>query len=110
MIQNSATRRTFLGSMATALGLVGLRPSFDLFAQDREGRQGDAGVEHPEEDYENMAKLANNENCWGPSDAVMKAMNDGFKYANRYRYPDGGIVGAFFRPLCPIGHTVLAGH
>ena len=94
MIRNSTTRRTFMGSIATALGVAGLRPSFNVFAQSREGRQVEPGVEHPEEEYDNMAKLANNENCWGPSDTVLKAMNDGFKYSNRYRYPDGGIVEA----------------
>ncbi|MEK6323551.1 MAG: aminotransferase class I/II-fold pyridoxal phosphate-dependent enzyme [Acidobacteriota bacterium] len=41
-----------------------------------------------------MAKLASNENCWGPSASVLKAMNDAWKYANRYQYPDGGIVDA----------------
>ncbi|HEU4389924.1 MAG TPA: histidinol-phosphate transaminase, partial [Blastocatellia bacterium] len=65
----------------------------DIFAQARQARQGDDG-EDPDEDYEGMAKLANNENCWGPSEAVLKAMNDAFKYANRYGYPDGGIVEA----------------
>jgi len=43
-------------------------------------------------DYDKFAKLANNENSYGPSEAVMKAMNDAWKYANRYGYPDGGIV------------------
>jgi histidinol-phosphate aminotransferase len=78
--------------MATALGLVGFAPSVDLLAQTRQARQAEPGEEHPIEDYDNVAKLANNENPWGPSDAVLKAMNDAFKYANRYRYPDGGIV------------------
>ncbi len=94
MIQNSATRRTFIGTMATALGFAGLRPSLDLFAQERQARQGEPGEEHPDENYDEMAKLASNENCWGPSDDVVKAMKDAFKYANRYQYPDGGIVEA----------------
>lgn len=94
MIQNSATRRTFIGTIATALGIAGLRPSLDLFAQERRARQGEPGEEHPEENYDEMAKLASNENCWGPSDEVMKAMKDAFKYSNRYQYPDGGIVEA----------------
>jgi histidinol-phosphate aminotransferase len=94
MTQNSATRRTFIGTMATALGVAGLRPSFDLFAQERRARQGEPGEEHPEENYDEMAKLASNENCWGPSDEVVKAMKDAFKYGNRYQYPDGGIVEA----------------
>jgi len=67
--------------MATALGFAGLRPSFDLFAQERQARQGEPGEEHPDENYDEMAKLASNENCWGPSDDVIKAMKDAFKYA-----------------------------
>lgn len=94
MIHNSATRRTFIGSMATALGVAGLRPSIDLFAQERQASQGEPGQEHPEENYDEMAKLASNENCWGPSDEVLKAMMGAFKYSNRYQYPDGGIVDA----------------
>ena len=94
MIHNSASRRSFIGTMATALGVASLRPSLDLFAQERQQRQGEPGEEHPEENYDEMAKLASNENCWGPSDGVVKAMTDAFKYANRYQYPDGGIVEA----------------
>jgi histidinol-phosphate aminotransferase len=93
MIQN--TRRNFIGTMAGALGVAGLAPSLDLFAQGRQGaRQGEPGEEHPEENYDEMAKLASNENCWGPSDDVVRAMKDAFKYSNRYQYPDGGIVEA----------------
>ena len=106
MIQHKTTRRNFMGGMATALSLVGSAPSLDLFAQGRQqGRQQGAGAAGaaegaaertaltPEE-YESMAKLANNENCWGPSEPVVKAMTDAFKYANRYGYPDGGITEA----------------
>ena len=97
MIHNSPTRRTFIGTIATALGVAGLRPSLDVFAQERQPRQGEPGEEHPDENYDEMAKLASNENCWGPSDDVVKAMKDAFKYANRYQYPDGGIVEAIAR-------------
>jgi histidinol-phosphate aminotransferase len=41
-----------------------------------------------------MAKLSSNENNFGIPDSVMKAMNGAWKYANRYGYPDGDIVGA----------------
>jgi histidinol-phosphate aminotransferase len=93
----AATRRTFIGAMATAVGFANLAPTPSLFAQTRQAQpapQGEAGTEHPEEEYEAMAKLANNENCWGPSPAVIQAMTDAFKYSNRYGYPDGGIVEA----------------
>lgn len=98
MARNSATRRTFIGTMAAGVGLAGLGNPLDLLAQTREQTRevgkGEPGQEHPEEDYDGMAKLASNENCWGPSDDVVKAMKDAFKYANRYQYPDGGIVEA----------------
>ncbi|MGH9854115.1 MAG: pyridoxal phosphate-dependent aminotransferase, partial [Blastocatellia bacterium] len=93
MLQKSATRRRFLGGMATALSSVGFIPSLDLFAQARQGRENAEVVDDPKI-YDSMAKLANNENCWGPSDTVTKAMTDALKYANRYGYPDGGIVEA----------------
>ena len=93
MLQKSATRRRFLGGIATALSFVGVTPSFNLFAQTRQGREGADVVDDPKL-YDSMAKLANNENCWGPSDTVLKSMTDAFKYANRYGYPDGGIVEA----------------
>jgi histidinol-phosphate aminotransferase len=44
------------------------------------------------EEYDTFAKLASNENPYGPPESVMKAMTQAFKYANRYGYPDGGIV------------------
>ena len=87
-------RRNFMGKMAIVLGYAGLGP-LQLSAQNRV-RQG-AAAEAPDPkkvDYDKLAKLANNENPYGPSEAVMKAMNDAWKYANRYGYPDGGIVEA----------------
>jgi histidinol-phosphate aminotransferase len=77
--------------MATALGYLGLGPSPGLFARPGQGRQ--EGVKDPKI-YDGMAKLANNENGWGPSESVMKAMTDAWKYANRYGYPDGGLIEA----------------
>jgi len=90
MLENQATRRSFLGGVATALSLVGLNPSLKVFAQARASRDE---LKDPKV-YDAMAKLANNENCWGPSDSIMKAMNDAWKYGNRYGYPDGGLVDA----------------
>ena len=93
MLQNPATRRRFLGGMATALSYVGFGPAPKLFAQARQGRQGAEADKDPKI-YDSLAKLANNENSWGPSESVLKAMTDAWKYANRYGYPDGGIVEA----------------
>src|SRR5262247_1018379 len=93
MLQKSATRRRFLGGVATALSYVGFGPSLDIFGQARQGRENADIVDDPKI-YDTMAKLANNENGWGPSDAVLKSMTDALKYANRYGSPDGGIVEA----------------
>lgn len=92
-----------MSGMAAALGYAGLSP-FELAAQQRGARGArpqDAAADPskpkltPEQalakaqaDYDKMAKLANNENPYGPSEAVLKAMNDAWKYANRYGYPD----------------------
>src|SRR5262245_680424 len=96
--QSNVTRRRFMGGVATAMGIVGLNP-FEVLAQrgQRGARSGapaaggQAPAGDPQANYDKMAKLANNENPYGPSEAVMKAMNDVWKYANRYGYPDGGI-------------------
>lgn len=94
MLEKSATRRGFLGGIATALSYAGFGPSPNLFAQARQGRQGNASAELSPAEYDRMARLANNENGWGPSESVMNAMTDAWKYANRYGYPDGGLVEA----------------
>ncbi len=97
MTQHQATRRGFIGGMATALSVGSIVPARELFAQTQQGRQGATDEERvpldPKE-YDAMAKLANNENGWGPSDNVMKAMTEAWKYSMRYGYPDGGLVKA----------------
>src|SRR5687767_5888606 len=83
------TRRTFMGGAATALGFLGIKPGLDLFAQEAAPRPRGR---RDSNDYDSLAKLANNENPWGPPESVMKAMIDNMKYANRYGYPDGNIT------------------
>jgi len=87
----SVSRRSFLGGAAAALGTLGSR--VDVFAQSRnQAAQGGAG--RPAlDDYDSFAHLSSNENCWGPPESVMKAMNSAWKYSNRYGYPDANIVG-----------------
>src|SRR6266850_375216 len=85
-MNNKIARRTFVGEVAAALGYAGLAP-FEISAQTRPRQTNDKKI-----DYDKFAKLANNENPYGPSESVMKAMNDAWKYANRYQYPDGGLV------------------
>jgi histidinol-phosphate aminotransferase len=88
----SVSRRQFVGGVSTALGWLTLNP-------ERAWAHGisDLGLprqQRSENEYDGMAKLGNNENPYGPSDAVMKAMNTAFKYSMRYGYPDGGIADA----------------
>ena len=88
------SRRSWMGGVAAALGYVGIRPG-NLWAQVRGAAPAAAGAARPRmtpEEYDGFAKLANNENPYGPPDSVMKAMTQAFKYANRYGYPDGDIV------------------
>ena len=87
--QSSVSRRTFVGGVATALGTMGITSPLDLLAQGTPPRPRD--VQAPD-DYDVLAKLANNENPYGPSDVVIQAMTKAFKYANRYGYPDGNVV------------------
>jgi histidinol-phosphate aminotransferase len=95
MMQPNLARRRFVGTVAAAVGYAGLVP-FEAAAQAR-AQQTAAPAKTAldrKADYDKFAKLANNENPYGPSETVMKAMNDAWKYANRYGYPDGGIVEA----------------
>jgi histidinol-phosphate aminotransferase len=88
----SVSRRSFLGGAAAALGTLG--SGIDLLAQGQGRPQAgqDAMRQRPSmDDYDAMAHLSSNENCWGPPDSVLKAMTQGFKYANRYGYPGGDV-------------------
>jgi len=76
--------------MAAALGTLGIPSSEALARQQPSAQTGDVQTL----DYDSMAKLASNENPYGPSQAVLKAMQDAAKYAHRYGYPDPGIVEA----------------
>lgn len=92
-IRNAVTRRSFVGGIAAVLGYLGLGPESRLLAEEQTGAARAAGAGASALDaYDSLAKIANNENPWGPPESVMKAMTSAFKYANRYGYPDGGIV------------------
>jgi histidinol-phosphate aminotransferase len=93
-MSHDVSRRSFFGGVAAALGYLGLGPSADLFAQNRPGAAGNAVPRmRGNDDYDAIAHLSSNENCWGPPESVMKAMNNAWKYSNRYGYPDANIVG-----------------
>ena len=90
--KRSFSRRGFVGGVATALGYLTLDPASRAWAQSATARP--PRLKPSTDEYDTLAKLANNENPYGPSEAVMKTMTQSFKYANRYGYPDGGITKA----------------
>lgn len=87
----AVSRRSFVGGFAATVGCLGLEGPPDLWAQATRADRSGARFAGQAEDYDSLAKLGNNENPYGPSEAVMAAMTGAFKYANRYGYPDGGI-------------------
>ncbi len=91
----TTTRRRFIGGIAATVGCAA-SPSLGFAGQARPAAPAAARPTPAAAiaDYETMAKLASNENPYGPSEAVMRAMNAAWKYANRYQYPDGGLVEA----------------
>src|SRR5262245_40017039 len=88
-------RRKFVRDVVAVLGYASVAP-MGSSAQTRSPQAAAAAKAAPDKKakYDTFVKLANNENPYGPSETVMKAMNDAWKYANRYGYPDGGIVDA----------------
>src|SRR5688572_29304196 len=92
MSQQALSRRGFVGGVATTLGYLTFKPdaAFAQAMSTAAAQQQGTGTD----EYDAFAKLANNENPWGPPESVLKAMTKAFKYANRYGYPDGGLVDA----------------
>jgi histidinol-phosphate aminotransferase len=90
----SVSRRKFMGGVAAAVGYFGVGKEVDLFGQQvtpsgaNRARQAMASTE----DWDSFAHLSSNENCWGPPESVMNAMNNAWKYSNRYGYPDGNLT------------------
>jgi histidinol-phosphate aminotransferase len=87
---------------------MGLKPSRDLLASGF-GSFEAARLAMQSNEYDGMAKVANNENPWGPSESVLKAMNDVWKYSNRYGYPDPGVAQAVAQSLGVQPENILFG-
>lgn len=92
---SKVTRRQFVGGLAATIGAAQLANEAPLAAQTpaRQVAQPAGSIlsQAQVDAYDSMAKLASNENPYGPTETAMKAFNYAFKYANRYGYPDGGI-------------------
>jgi histidinol-phosphate aminotransferase len=88
----TVSRRRFIGGLSAAVGV--LTPEASLAAQTSGAVARQPRPRLGQEEYDAAAKLAYNENPYGPSEAVMKAMTIAFKYDNRYSYPDGDLVQA----------------
>jgi histidinol-phosphate aminotransferase len=105
----STTRRRFVRGLAAALGCGNL----SIFGQEQRNRAtgavGDPPPVSPAE-FDGMIKLNYNENPYGASESAMKAMNAAWRFANRYGYPDGGIVEAIARHHGTKPENVLLGN
>jgi histidinol-phosphate aminotransferase len=101
----SVSRRTFMGGVAAAVGYLGVKPEADLLAQGAAPRARAAAG--PADDWDSFAHLSSNENCWGPPESVMKAMNNAWKYSNRYGYPDGNLVAEIAKHHGVKGENIL---
>jgi len=82
-----------MGGLALAAGYFGLRSDSTLLASPPPELGPDGRPLSPDA-FDKLAKLSFNENPYGPPESVLTAMTDAMKYANRYAYPDGGIVQA----------------
>ena len=85
----TVSRRHFMGGLAATVAVLG-------GAEDATSAQAPARTRsRPRlslQEYEAVAKLAYNENPYGPSEPVMQAMTTAWKFGNRYNYPDGNLV------------------
>jgi histidinol-phosphate aminotransferase len=85
------TRRMFVGGFAAAVTSIGMQPGSAAAPQSRASTVRQPRPRLTVDEYNAAAKLAYNENPYGPSEPVVKAMIDAFRFDNRYGYPDGNI-------------------
>src|SRR5206468_12474994 len=94
-MKTDIARRKFMGTLAAALVYAGIGP-LPLSGHGRARLASVAAKGGPDpkkpEDYDKLIKLANNDNPYGPPEGAVKAMNDAWKYGNRYAARDGRIV------------------
>jgi histidinol-phosphate aminotransferase len=93
IMKNAFSRRKFMGGFALAAGYFSLQSDTGLLASPPSELGPDGRPLSPDA-FDKLAKLSFNENPYGPPESVLKAMTGAMKYANRYGYPDGGIVQA----------------
>ena len=110
--RRAVTRRGFMEGMATVAGTLALSPAAARAAEVLRA-QGEAapGAQRPAaaDDYDAYAKLASNENPYGPPESVVQAMLGAMKYANRYAYPDGDLLARIARAHDVSPEQVLLG-
>ena len=103
------SRRQFVGGVASTLGYLTLSPETARAAEVLMGQTRPPAPPFATDAYDSFAKLASNENPYGPPPSVLNAMTGALKYANRYGYPDGGLVAAIAAHHgVPNDHIMLA--
>ena len=93
IIKNGVSRRGFVGGAMAALGYLGAKPGSDLWAQGLRDL-ATPGLRAQEFDFDSFARLATNENPYGPSESVLEAMTRAFKYSNTYGDPGEDLQAA----------------
>jgi len=90
---STVSRRQFVGGLAATLG------TFSALGDLRAAGVSQAPAAPPAarrrmtiDEYDAAAKLAFNENPYGPSASVVKAMTSAHRFCSRYGYPDADIL------------------
>lgn len=88
----TVSRRRFVGGLAAAIGALGTTVQGSSTAQAPSVRPTRARPRLTIQEYDAAAKLAYNENPFGPPESVVKAMTYAHRFGSRYNYPDANIV------------------
>ena len=87
----SVSRRQFVGGLAATFGTFSALGDLGP-AQARQATPPPARRRMTIAEYDAAAKLAFNENPYGPSPSVMTAMTSAHRFCSRYGYPDADIL------------------